>query len=104
MPRGDTHAFFEKAILGKVTPMSDFMDMFYSTLHSHHREKMHSVEDVAALAMLLADDKHSFEDLLQAGLLHLIVDQAFTSTNNDVNTQNRLEKKALNNSKKMVKE
>ena len=80
MPRGDTHAFFERAMLGKVTPMSDVMDMMHPILHSHHRAFGHDARDILALAAMLAGEEFTFEELVVSGLLHLLVDEAFAAS------------------------
>jgi len=82
MPRGDLHDLIERVLLGKITAMSDVMDMMHPILHSHHRIFGHDPVQVAILAALVASDKDSFWDNFKAGIVHLLVDKLFDGVKN----------------------
>ena len=84
MPQRDIHDWFEQAVLNKVTGISVIMDTPAAVLHAHHRDLYHTPEEVILLAIQYQDQNNSFDELVIAGLLHILLDNTMTDYQSDM--------------------
>lgn len=72
MPRKEVHNAFEKLIFGKITGISELMDMPSKFLKGQHQKLFHDIPSAAVLSMYLSG---SFAENFSAALLHINLDK-----------------------------
>ncbi len=94
MPRKQEHDAFERMILGYVTGMTDLMDAPAQMLKHHHRALFHDFIQINALAIAMGGN---YADNLVAGMIHVLLDDAVSSTKHTLNEIGRKNKKSGGN-------
>lgn len=85
MPRQPTHDGFERAVLGKLTGMTEIMDMPSRFMLGHHQRVFHDVPQMIVIAMIKGGN--IFENI-EAGLIHLMLDKLL-KTGRNANTKDK---------------
>jgi hypothetical protein len=85
MPRKPTHDGFEKAVIGRITGMTDIMDMPSRIYLGHHQKFFHDVPQMLIIAMI---NGGNILENIEAGLVHIMLDKILKHGRN-ANTQDR---------------